>query len=82
MVGTFGFATALIATLFGLIGAAFIAALDQSGGSTPGALRAFGVPDTAYNGDSEMFAAIHSMRVRITPAPAFRGEKVLAANPF
>jgi fructose-bisphosphate aldolase class I len=43
----------------------FIAALDQSGGSTPGALRLYGIPDTAYSGDGEMFRLMHEMRVRI-----------------
>ncbi|WP_116089862.1 fructose bisphosphate aldolase [Sphingomonas crusticola] len=63
-------------------GAGFIAALDQSGGSTPGALRAYGIPDSAYSGDAEMFAAMHAMRVRIMTAPSFTGEKVLAAILF
>ena len=60
----------------------FIAALDQSGGSTPGALRLYGVPDDAYHGDAEMFAKIHAMRVRIITAPAFTGAKVIAAILF
>ncbi len=60
----------------------FIAALDQSGGSTPGALRAYGIPDDAYYGDTEMFDLIHEMRVRIMTAPAFTGEKVIAAILF
>jgi fructose-bisphosphate aldolase, class I len=60
----------------------FIAALDQSGGSTPGALRQYGIPETAYNGDQEMFALMHAMRVRIMTAPAFTGAKVLAAILF
>jgi fructose-bisphosphate aldolase class I len=63
-------------------GKGFIAALDQSGGSTPGALRQYGVPESAYNGDKEMFALVHEMRVRIMTAPAFTGEKVLAAILF
>jgi fructose-bisphosphate aldolase class I len=63
-------------------GKGFIAALDQSGGSTPGALRQYGVPDSAYSGDKEMFALVHEMRVRIMTAPAFTGEKVLAAILF
>src|SRR5215472_12841857 len=54
----------------------FIAALDQSGGSSPGALRLYGIPDTAYSGEAEMFRAIHQMRVRIMTAPAFTGAKV------
>jgi fructose-bisphosphate aldolase class I len=61
---------------------AFIAALDQSGGSTPGALRLYGVPDDAYRGDDEMFAQMHAMRVRILTAPAFSGDKLLGAILF
>jgi fructose-bisphosphate aldolase, class I len=60
----------------------FIAALDQSGGSTPGALRLYGIPDNAYSGDAEMFGLIHQMRVRIMTAPAFAGEKVIATILF
>jgi fructose-bisphosphate aldolase class I len=60
----------------------FIAALDQSGGSTPGALRLYGVPDSAYSGDAEMFALMHAFRVRIMTAPAFTGEKVIATILF
>ena len=60
----------------------FIAALDQSGGSTPGALRQYGVPDSAYSGDAEMFRLVHEMRVRIMTAPAFTGAKVIAAILF
>jgi fructose-bisphosphate aldolase class I len=60
----------------------FIAALDQSGGSTPGALRHYGIPETAYNGDAEMFKVMHEMRVRIITAPAFSGEKVIGAILF
>jgi fructose-bisphosphate aldolase class I len=60
----------------------FIAALDQSGGSTPGALRLYGIPDSAYSGDAEMFRLVHEMRVRIMTAPAFTGAKVLAAILF
>jgi fructose-bisphosphate aldolase class I len=60
----------------------FLAALDQSGGSTPGALRLYGIPETAYSGDAEMFKLMHEMRVRIITAPAFTGEKVLAAILF
>jgi fructose-bisphosphate aldolase, class I len=60
----------------------FIAALDQSGGSTPGALRLYGVPDSAYSGDAEMFRLMHEMRVRIMTAPSFTGDKVLAAILF
>jgi len=60
----------------------FIAALDQSGGSTPGALRLYGIPDTAYSGDAEMFRLVHEMRVRIMTAPAFTGAKVIATILF
>ncbi len=60
----------------------FIAALDQSGGSTPAALRGYGIPDTAYQGEAEMFQRIHDMRVRIITAPAFSGDKVIAAILF
>ena len=60
----------------------FIAALDQSGGSTPGALRLYGIPDSEYSGDAEMFKLVHEMRVRIITAPAFSGDKVIAAILF
>ena len=60
----------------------FIAALDQSGGSTPGALRLYGIPDSAYSGDDEMFALMHAMRVRVMTAPAFTGEKIIATILF
>src|ERR1700733_2813164 len=60
----------------------FIAALDQSGGATPGALRLYGIPDSAYSGESEMFSLVHEMRVRIMTAPAFTGAKVIAAILF
>src|SRR5215472_9489833 len=60
----------------------FIAALDQSGGSTPGALRLYGIPDNAYSGDAEMFARMHEMRVRVMTAPAFKGDKVIGAILF
>ena len=60
----------------------FIAALDQSGGSTPGALRLYGIPDSAYSGDAEMFRLVYDMRVRIMTAPAFTGAKVIAAILF
>ena len=60
----------------------FIAALDQSGGSTPGALRLYGIPDSDYSGDAEMFRLMHEMRVRIITAPAFSGAKVIAAILF
>src|SRR5271155_4999406 len=60
----------------------FIAALDQSGGSTPGALRLYGIPDSAYSGDAEMFGLMHRMRVRIMTAPAFTGAQVIATILF
>lgn len=63
-------------------GNGFIAALDQSGGSTPGALRLYGIPESAYNGDAEMFALMHAMRVRVMTAPAFSGDKVIGAILF
>ena len=60
----------------------FIAALDQSGGSTPGALRLYGIPDNAYSGDAEMFRLMHQFRVRMMTAPAFTGAKVIATILF
>ena len=60
----------------------FIAALDQSGGSTPGALRLYGIPDSAYSGEAEMFRLVHEMRARIMTAPAFTGAKVIATILF
>ena len=63
-------------------GAGFIAALDQSGGSTPKALRLYGVEEDAYNSESEMFDLIHAMRARIATAPAFSGDKVVGAILF
>ncbi|MFZ3234215.1 MAG: fructose bisphosphate aldolase [Stellaceae bacterium] len=60
----------------------FIAALDQSGGSSPGALRLYGIPDSAYSGEAEMFRLIHQMRVRIITAPAFTGDKVIGTILF
>jgi fructose-bisphosphate aldolase class I len=60
----------------------FLAALDQSGGSTPGALRLYGIPETAYSGDAEMFKLMHEMRVRIMKSPAFSGSKVIGAILF
>jgi fructose-bisphosphate aldolase, class I len=63
-------------------GAGFIAALDQSGGSTPKALRLYGVEETAYSSESEMYDLIHQMRSRIIKSPAFTGDKVIAAILF
>jgi len=60
----------------------FIAALDQSGGSTPGALRAYGIPENAYSGEAEMYKLMHEMRVRIISSPAFTGAQVIAAILF
>jgi fructose-bisphosphate aldolase, class I len=62
--------------------AGFLAALDQSGGSTPGALRLYGIPDTAWSGEAEMYALMHQMRVRVMTAPAFTGDKVIGAILF
>lgn len=63
-------------------GKGFIAALDQSGGSTPKALRLYGVPETAYSGETEMYDMIHAMRSRIIKSPAFTGQKVIGAILF
>ncbi|MEX3015845.1 fructose bisphosphate aldolase [Gymnodinialimonas hymeniacidonis] len=63
-------------------GAGFIAALDQSGGSTPKALKLYGVAEDAYRSDDEMFDLIHQMRTRIASAPAFTGKKVIGAILF
>src|SRR5215831_13093594 len=60
----------------------FIAALDQSGGSTPGALKAYGIKESAWSNDDEMFAIVHQMRTRITTSPSFTGERILAAILF
>lgn len=63
-------------------GKGFIAALDQSGGSTPKALRLYGVEENEYSGDEEMFGEIHKMRARIITAPDFTSNKVLGAILF
>lgn len=60
----------------------FIAALDQSGGSTPKALKLYGVDESAYTNDEEMFTCVHQMRTRIMTSPAFTGERVLGAILF
>ena len=60
----------------------FIAALDQSGGSTPGALKLYGIAETDYDGDEAMFRLMHEMRVRIMTAPAFSGDRVIGAILF
>jgi len=63
-------------------GRGFIAALDQSGGSTPKALEGYGIEEGAWSTDEEMFGLIHDMRVRIITSPAFTGEKVIGAILF
>lgn len=63
-------------------GNGFIAALDQSGGSTPKALKGYGIEEGAWNGDEEMFGLIHAMRSRIITSPAFNGDKVIGAILF
>ncbi len=63
-------------------GKGFIAALDQSGGSTPKALAAYGVNENAYSGDDEMYDQVHGMRKRIIQSPAFNGDKILGAILF
>src|SRR5258706_3579039 len=60
----------------------FIAALDQSGGSTPGALRLYGIKEGAWSNENEMFALVHQMRARIMTSPSFTGERILAAILF
>ena len=59
-------------------GQGFIAALDQSGGSTPKALKLYGVEESEYSGDAEMFDRIHEMRTRIIKSPSFTGDRVVA----
>ena len=63
-------------------GAGFIAALDQSGGSTPKALALYGVTEDAYSGDDEMFDQVHRMRTRIITSPSFDGNRILGAILF
>ena len=60
----------------------FIAALDQSGGSTPGALRLYGIKDNAWSNEDEMFAIVHQMRTRIMTSPSFTGERIIGAILF
>jgi fructose-bisphosphate aldolase, class I len=60
----------------------FIAALDQSGGSTPNALRAYGIKDNAWSNEEEMFAIVHQMRTRIITSPSFTGDRILGAILF
>ena len=59
----------------------FIAALDQSGGSTPGALKAYGIKQNAWSNE-EMFALVHQMRTRIITSPSFTGERILGTILF
>lgn len=63
-------------------GNGFVAALDQSGGSTPRALSLYDIDDDAYSNDDEMFSAIHEMRTRIITSPSFTGDRILAAILF
>jgi len=63
-------------------GAGFIAALDQSGGSTPKALKLYGIPEDAYSGDEQMFDLVHEMRTRIITSPAFDGDRIMGAILF
>jgi fructose-bisphosphate aldolase class I len=63
-------------------GMGFIAALDQSGGSTPKALKLYGLDDTAYSNDVEMFDRIHEMRTRIITSPSFNGDRIVGAILF
>jgi fructose-bisphosphate aldolase class I len=60
----------------------FIAALDQSGGSTPKALKLYGIPESAYSGEPDMYRLVHEMRARIIKSPAFTGDKVMGAILF
>src|SRR5438874_11297441 len=60
----------------------FIAALDQSGGSTPGALRLYGIKEGAWSNEDEMFALVHEMRARIITSPSFTGERIIGAILF
>ena len=63
-------------------GQGFIAALDQSGGSTPKALRLYGIEEASYSGEAQMFDLVHAMRTRIVSSPAFNGQRVLGAILF
>jgi fructose-bisphosphate aldolase class I len=63
-------------------GKGFIAALDQSGGSTPKALKLYGLDETSYSNESEMFDRIHEMRTRLITSPSFNGERVIGAILF
>ncbi len=63
-------------------GRGFIAALDQSGGSTPAALQAYGIENSAWANDAEMFAIVHQMRTRLIVSPSFDGERLIGAILF
>ncbi|WP_099251549.1 fructose bisphosphate aldolase [Mycobacterium sp. shizuoka-1] len=63
-------------------GAGFIAALDQSGGSTPKALKLYGIAEDEYSGDEQMFDLVHQMRTRIITSPSFNGDRIIAAILF
>src|SRR6266853_4905686 len=63
-------------------GPGFVAALDQSGGSTPKALRLYGIQENTWSSDEEMFAIVHQMRTRIITSPAFNGERIIGAILF
>ncbi|MCB0906837.1 MAG: fructose bisphosphate aldolase, partial [Nocardioidaceae bacterium] len=63
-------------------GAGFVAALDQSGGSTPKALRRYGIEESSYDGEEAMFDLIHQMRTRIITSPVFTGDRILATILF
>ena len=63
-------------------GAGFIAALDQSGGSTPKALKLYGIPEDRYSNDEQMFDLVHEMRSRIITSPAFDGDRIMGAILF
>ena len=60
----------------------FVAALDQSGGSTPHALALYGIKDHSWNDDDEMFDLVHQMRTRVITSPSFTGERILGAILF
>lgn len=60
----------------------FVAALDQSGGSTPKALRLYGIPEDQYSGEAQMFDLVHAMRERIVRSPSFTGDRILATILF
>ena len=63
-------------------GSGFVAALDQSGGSTPKALRLYGITEDTYSGEAQMFDLVHQMRTRIITSPAFAGDRIIAAILF